>query len=728
MTVVWGSLFAVSSAVLIAVLTLSVSLASHWLLALCVTALLIALKFLRPTGVLRAVFLSFALAIVARYVYWRTTSTIPPVSELQNFIPGVVLYAAEMYSVAVLLLSLFVVIDPLDRAAAPRLAPEKLPTVDVLVPSYNESADILAMTLASAKAMDYPAGRLTVYLLDDGATEERCAATDIGVRDRALARRAELTTLCEQLGVHYLSRANNAGAKAGNLNAALPRIHSDLVVVFDADHAPARDFLNETVGYFDSDPKLFLVQTPHFFLNPDPLERNLQFSDRVSSESDQFYGLVQRGMDKWNATFFCGSAAVLRRSALNDAGGFSGVSITEDCETALELHARGWNSIYVSKPMIAGLQPETYASFIRQRSRWAQGMTQIFMLKRPPFMRGLTLPQRLCYTSSQLFWLFPFSRLIFTVAPLLYLFFGLQIFNSSGYEFAAYTIIYVLVNALIQSMVFGRYRWPWMSELYEYVQSIYLIGAVTAAVISPRKAIFKVTTKNETVDKDRVSSLGWPFYGMVALLALGVAATVWRYFADPFGRDVTLVVGAWNLINLMLGALALGVVAERRNLRRAPRVALDRSGELIVGDVRYPVTIDNGSMSGVGLVMEAGAAPELQTGQTVGLSFHTTVAVPQGTLTLTVRNIQPEGATAIKVGCDARHEDVVGQRMLADLLFAESGRWVASTQRRRSPVGILRAASYVFYWTLRHGTRALGYLHLGPDRPRDGASAPHKPQ
>jgi cellulose synthase/poly-beta-1,6-N-acetylglucosamine synthase-like glycosyltransferase len=81
-----------------------------------------------------------------------------------------------------------------------------------------------------------------------------------------------------------------------------------------------------------------------------------------------FYGIIQRGLDKWNASFFCGSAAVLRRKALNEAGGFSGLSITEDCETALELHSRGWNSVYVDKPLIAG----PAAGDLRQLHRPAQ--------------------------------------------------------------------------------------------------------------------------------------------------------------------------------------------------------------------------------------------------------------------------------------------------------------------------------------------------------------------
>lgn len=187
-------------------------------------------------------------------------------------------------------------------------------------------------------------------------------------------RRATLTQLCAELGVNYLTRPRNEFAKAGNLNHGLAHSDGELIVVFDADHAPARSFLRETVGYFHQDPRLFLVQTPHFFINPDPVERSLGTWRRMPSENEMFYGVIQRGLDRWGGAFFCGSAAVLRREALMETDGFAHSSITEDCETALSLHARGWHSVYVDTPLIAGLQPETFASFIGQRSRWAQGM------------------------------------------------------------------------------------------------------------------------------------------------------------------------------------------------------------------------------------------------------------------------------------------------------------------------------------------------------------------
>src|SRR4029453_8005243 len=159
--------------------------------------------------------------------------------------------------------------------------------------------------------------------------------------------------------------------------------------------------------------------------------------------------------------------------ALDEVGGFSGMTITEDCETALELHSRGWNSLYVDKPLIAGLQPETFLGFIGQRSRWCCGMLQILMLKNPLTKQGLSLAQRICYLSSSMFWLFPITRMIFLLAPLMYLFFGLEIYNATLEEFGAYTIVYLAAALVLQNYNYGRFRWPWVSELYEYVQSLY---------------------------------------------------------------------------------------------------------------------------------------------------------------------------------------------------------------------------------------------------------------
>lgn len=355
----------------------------------------------------RFVFLALGSLVVLRYILWRVTDTLPSPGDPVSFGFGLLLLVGELYCVFILFVSLIINADPLKRAPPPVARAAELPTVDVFVPSYNEDAAILAMTLAAARQMNYPPDKLTVWLLDDGGSDQKCADPNPEKAKAARDRRRELTVLAEELGCRYLTRARNEHAKAGNLNNGLAFASGEIVVVLDADHVPFRSFLSETVGYFAEDPKLFLVQTPHAFLNPDPIERNLKTFERMPSENEMFYAVTQRGLDKWNGSFFCGSAALLRRTALDEAGGFSGITITEDCETAFELHSRGWTSAYVDKPLIAGLQPETLSAFIGQRSRWCQGMFQILLLKNPALQKGLKPIQKIAYLSSMTFWFFP---------------------------------------------------------------------------------------------------------------------------------------------------------------------------------------------------------------------------------------------------------------------------------------------------------------------------------
>src|SRR5918998_2278387 len=145
-------------------------------------------------------------------------------------------------------------------------------------------------------------------------------------------------------------------------------------------------------------------------------------------------------------------------------------------------------------------------------------MMQILRYKFPPLKRGLSLPQRLCYMSISLFWLLPFTRFCFLVSPLCYLFFSLEIFMASGGEFLAYTSTYMMVNFMMQNYLYGRYRWPWISDLYEYIQTFYLLPALLSVIANPRKPTFKVTSKSEEMTQSRVSELGAPYFIVFGIL------------------------------------------------------------------------------------------------------------------------------------------------------------------------------------------------------------------
>lgn len=704
----------VSIAILAMLVAQPVSVNTQLLLGCAMLVTMIGLWITGRSSTSRHVLLAVGIVLVTRYVYWRTTSTLPPMSSLADFIPGIILFGAEMYCVLMLFISFFVIADPLQRPALTKRPDEDLPTVDVFVPSYNEDKELIAITLAAAKAMDYPKGKLKVYLLDDGATLQKRTQASQELAEFALDRRNTLIDLCKDLDVIYHARARNEHAKAGNLNAGLEISGGDLVVVFDADHAPAKEFLSRTVGHFLEDPKLFLVQTPHFFLNPDPIERNLSTFQRMPSENEQFYSVIQRGLDKWNASFFCGSAAVLRRQALSEVGGFSGESITEDCETALNLHASGWNSRYVDTPLIAGLQPETLSSFMGQRSRWCQGMMQILLLKNPLFQSGLSAAQRVCYLSSSLFWLFPLPRLVFTFAPLAYIFFSLEIYVANLQEFFAFTLVYLVTNSLLQNFLYSRVRWPWVSELYEYVQAIFLARSIFSVLLNPRKPQFKVTAKGQTITNDHLSELAWPFIAVFSVLFCGAIIVVYRLATETVVNDLLVVVGIWNLLNLILAGAALGVIAERRERRRSSRLQAPRAAVLDLGAVRFEVRVEDVSTTGAGVRLTAAeqaiAVSQAERGL-LEIPLDGDVGRIPVTLKRTFHDAQGE-LHGFEFNCKtAAHFQVVAELMYADARVLESFR-----NSRRNPMGIFNGSRQLLRWAIFQPFRTLRLVVKHPLR------------
>ncbi|MGH6925466.1 MAG: UDP-forming cellulose synthase catalytic subunit [Propylenella sp.] len=715
-----------ASAVSMLLICQPISIEAQFVMGVAAIAAMIATWKIGKQGIWRQVFLALGTAVVLRYVYWRTTSTLPPISEPINFIPGFLLYLMEMFSVMMLFISLFIIVDPLQRKRARQLPDDELPTVDVFVPSYNEDKGLLATTLAAAMNMDYPAQKFTVWLLDDGGTDQKVNDPDPRVALPAQRRRADLQRLCQQLGCNYLTRARNVHAKAGNLNNGLAHSTGDLIAVFDADHGPARSFLRETVGHFADDKRLFLVQTPHFFLNPDPLEKNLSTFDRMPSENEMFYSMIQKGLDKWNAAFFCGSAAVLRRAALQETGGFSGVSITEDAETALELHARGWNSRYVDKPLIAGLQPENFVAFIGQRSRWCRGMVQILMLKNPLLKKGLKPHQRIAYLSSSLFWMFPLPRLTFTLAPLLYIFFSLQIYVANFQEFVGYTIAYMAVNIMLQSYLYGTLRWPWVSELYEYVQAVFLGRAIFSVIMNPRKPTFNVTAKGLTVDRDHLSALAKPYFAIFGVLAVAAVYAAYRYVTEPAGNDLLMIVGVWNVMNLVIAGVALGVVSERPERRRAQRLTVLRRGVLeIVGGSTVPVSIEDVSTGGLRLRMIEETIPQMKAGATIAmlrLELEDGGETNEAIALVLRRNGHDEQGPFL--GMEFIQLTPPQYKLIASLLYRDWSVFEQFRARRRTAQSILLGSLRFFGWSMRYTLRAT-FLALKRNKP-DGKDTAQK--
>jgi len=530
---------------------------------------------------------SLSVLMAGRYIWWRLTTTLQFESPVEAMF-GYLLFAAEFYTWIVLFLGYMQTVWPLNRRPAPLPAdPATWPTVDVFIPTYNEPLRVLQPTVYAARSMDWPAGKLRIYILDDGG-------------------RDEVRAFAQQAGVGYMARDEHAHAKAGNINSALKQTHGEYVAIFDCDHIPTRSFLQMTMGEFIADPKCAMVQTPHHFFSPDPFERNFDTFRRVPNEGSLFYGLIQDGNDFWNAAFFCGSCAVIKRAPLSEIGGIAVETVTEDAHTALKLHRRGYNSAYLRTVQAAGLATDNLAGHIGQRIRWARGMAQIFRIDNPMLGKGLHLFQRLCYSNAMLHFFYGIPRLIFLTMPLAYLFFGLHVIHTSAVLIMAYVIPYLLIASITNSRLQGRYRHSFWAEVYESVLAWYIVLPTTMAFINPRLGKFNVTAKGGQIAEDYLDwTISKPYVVLLALNAAGLALGLGRVlFDDSFEPSAIVMNMGWALFNLAMLGAAVGVAREARQVRISHRIPMRVPATLLLPDGRtLACKTANYSLGGLGLVL-----------------------------------------------------------------------------------------------------------------------------
>jgi len=551
-------LAATAGALLLAVLVVLVPLGLRDQAMFGAVVFLAALLIARFAGRLATLTLVVvSLVVSSRYLHWRITSTLNGDTTLE-LVLGLLLLFAEVYAFVVLALGYVQSAWTLRRRPAPLPAdPAAWPTVDVLVPTYNEPLAVVRATVLAAQALDWPADKLNVYLLDDG-------------------RRPEFAEFAAQAGVHYRTRSDNENAKAGNINRALATAAGEFVAIFDCDHVPTRSFLQMSLGWLLRDPRMAMVQLPHHFNTPDPFERNLGTFRRVPNEGRLFYGLLQPGNDLWNAAFFCGSCAVLRRTALDEVGGIAVETVTEDAHTALKLHRRGWRTAYLDVPQASGLATESLSAHIGQRIRWARGMVQIFRRDNPLFGRGLRFLQRLCYSSAMVHFLNALPRLVFLCGPLAFLFSDVNLFNGSPLLVLAYALPHLAHVYLTNGRMQGGVRHSFWAEVYEAVLASYILLPTTLALVNPRLGRFNVTAKGGLVENawfDR--RIARPNALLLLLNLAGIGFGTWRYVEGAIELDALLINVAWAAYNVLFLGAALAVAYEARQRRRANRLAIE---------------------------------------------------------------------------------------------------------------------------------------------------------
>lgn len=531
-----------------------------------------------------------SIMITSRYLFWRATETLEFDTVWQTLLGGG-LFLAELFAGLLMALSYLQTSYPLERKPVPLPAdPSLWPTVDIYIPTYNESMEIVRPTVLAAMNMDYPRDKMNVWILDDG-------------------RREEFRAFAEEAGCGYIIRPDNNHAKAGNLNHAMQHTDGEFIAIFDCDHAPTRAFLQFTLGWLVRDSRIAMVQTPHHFYSPDPFERNLARQRQVPNEGLLFYGAIQPGNDLWNAAFFCGSCAVIRRTALEEVGGVAHETVTEDCHTSFRMQQRGWHTAYIRIPLAAGLATERLSLHIGQRMRWARGMLQIMRQENTLFAPGLRWEQRFCYFIAGFGFLFALPRIVFLTSPLAFLFLGESVIAASPLAILAYAGSHLFHAVATTARLNGRHRHSFWSEIYEASLAVPLLPVTLLTLWDPRKGKFNVTDKGGILEAGYLDLRAvLPNLILLVLLSIGFTIGILGIVTtdtDTLEFRAYLLNTVWAGLCLVPLAASVAVGREREQMRGRARVEAELPGTLLLADgERRPMNTINLSLSGARIELD----------------------------------------------------------------------------------------------------------------------------
>jgi len=654
---------------------LEAPMAGHYLLAPTVILLLLALLVMRlspqPHRWSRSLVVGILLILTGRYFLWRSLSTLNLADPLSGSI-SLGLFFLELITLAQTSMLLFLMLWSRDRKreadhySIAVVEGDYQPSVDVLIPTYNEPEFILRRTIIGCQAMEY--ANKTIYLLDD-------------------TRRPEIRQLAAELGCYYITRPDNRHAKAGNLNHAIAQTDNELIVVFDADFVPTRNFLTRTIGFFQN-PDIALVQTPQSYYNFDPISRNLGLEDILTPDEEVFNRQLQPIQDGTHGVICSGTSFVLRREALEQAGGFVTETLSEDYFTGVRLAASGYQVIYLDEKLSAGLAADSMVDYASQRFRWARGTLQAFFIRSNPLtIPGLNPLQRLAHLYTITTWLSNISWVGYLLVPLAYTFLGIVPVKASGAEFVYFFLPFYVLHLSVFSWLSYRSRSALMSNVYSFVIALPLAMTIIQVLLAPFGTGFKVTPKGTSRDRFRFNwNLAFPLLVLFSVTALGLWHNLlhwqtqeWNFY-DPNAKGFFLG-WAWNIFNLFIISVALVALFDAPKSDPNEWFKLRRTAELTLepADSHPPMTL-----WGYTTMMSEG-------GVKIALTPTNPFSLIQATTSVTVHlpeeGIMLAGSIA---SWDGDHRtlrvnfkplSLEQQRQVVELLFCRPGQW----QRHNAP-------------------------------------------
>lgn len=529
-----------------------------------------------------------------RYLLWRIGDTLPPVGLTLDFAAGIIFMIVEALAMIGGTLSLMFLTRTSDRTPDVqrnlrwlRSLPEA-PKVDVLICTYNEDENIMERTIVGALAINYPNYRL--WVCDDG-------------------RREWLKELCQRHGCGYITRPDNAHAKAGNINNALRFLATlpekpEFISILDADFVPKAPFLTRTMALM-CQQDVALVQTPQHFFNPDPIQTNLCMARVWPDEQRYFFDIVLAAKDAWGCAFCCGTSSLIRFAPLMEIGGFPTDSVTEDYLLTLRLKERGYRTVYLNEILSMGLAPEGLSEYNSQRARWALGFMQICRGPSSPlrFDNGLSFVDRLSLIETFLHWSMSYSfRFLALIVPAIYLLFNIQAVYANVGDAVSYFAPYFAAQIAIATWISRGRLLPIMTDLNQLLCANVIMKSVAIGLFKKEGHKFKVTAKGRSC---AVTAPQWPLLcGFFFYLSMTVAGILWVFVVDDTRplADASAIALFWSWYNIVLLLLACLVAVGASDRRSGERLRVNRMGVISWLGGSRSVLIADISLSGMRLV------------------------------------------------------------------------------------------------------------------------------
>ncbi len=509
------------------------------------------------------------------YLVWRIFFTIPFGFGIISVSAGIILLVLEGLGMVEAFIH-FMNMRSASEYKKPEVPLERFPHVDIFIATYSEEPELLYKTINGCKRIEYPdKNKIHIYLCDDN-------------------RRPEMEELARKMGINYLKRATNEGAKAGNLNNAMKFSSSPYIVTLDADMIPQRRFLMELVPYLvdaemknegkseNQKVKLGFIQSPQNFYNPDLFQFNLFSEGRIPNEQDYFYKDIQVARTKTNSVIYGGSNTIISREALDAVGGFSMDGITEDFSTGIRIQKAGYVSLGTSDPLASGLSPTDLPNLIQQRIRWARGVIYTGKKEHILTTKDLSFGQKMNYWASVYYWYAPLKRLVYVMSPLLYATFGFTIFKCTLPEVLVFWLpMYITTNMSLR-MLSGNIRSSKWTGIYETIMFPFMLIPVMLETFGISLKKFKVTEKSTPHGKPRHDLYMVPFLLLIFLSVIGIFRCVLIIFDSmSFGPIVVIF---WMVLNLYYLIMAMLFIDGRVAYRKTERVPLTVPCTVVIDD------------------------------------------------------------------------------------------------------------------------------------------------